>query len=92
MMTEWDATHLDAVDVDVRKPDVVGDVLPEKDVVRRRRLRDSNRQPRVPPGHAERRLDRDELRRLVNVQHIPVKGQKRWNESVLSIFTVHEKT
>ena len=61
------ATNLDAVDVDVRKPNVIRHVLTEEDVVGGRGLRDTNRQTRVSPRHSERRFDGDELSRLVDV-------------------------
>ena len=64
---------LNAVDVDVGEPDVPGDVWPEEDVVGREVPGDHDFKPGVSPSHPQRRLNRDQLGRLVHVQNVSAK-------------------
>ena len=69
---------LNAVDVDVGEPDVPGDVWPEEDVVGREVPGDHDFKPGVSPSHPQRRLNRDQLGRLVHVQNVSAKENREF--------------
>ena len=77
---------LNAVDVDVGEPDVPGDVWPEEDVVGREVPGDHDFKPGVSPSHPQRRLNRDQLRRLVHVQNVSAKENREFLLNLIQIY------
>ena len=69
---------LNAVDVDVGEPDVPGDIWPEEDVVGREVPGHHDFEPGVSPSHPQRRLNRDQLGRLVHVQNVSAKENREF--------------